>query len=96
MCSKRDCLPWNFRAPLSGPTASPLGIVAFKESVEPMTLRAAPAAKPREAKGGFALLKSGLHAAEGMAAAYHIGKAVWQTGQAAAPYVAPYLLAAAV
>ena len=58
-----------------------------------MTLRAAPvAAKPREAKGGFGLLKSGLHLAEGAAAAYHVGRAVWTAGQA----VAPYLLAAAI
>ena len=57
-----------------------------------MTLRTAPAAKPREAKGGFGLLKSGLHAAEGLAAAYHVGRAVWTAGQAAAPY----LLAAAI
>jgi hypothetical protein len=57
-----------------------------------MTLRAPPAAKTREAKGGFAIVKSGLHAAEGLASAYHIGRAVWTAGQA----VAPYLLAAAV
>ena len=57
-----------------------------------MTFRAPPAAKTREAKGGFALVKSGLHAAEGLAAAYHIGRAVWTAGRA----VAPYLLAAAV
>ena len=57
-----------------------------------MTLRGAPAAKTRAGKGGFALVKSGLHAAEGLASAYHIGRAVWTAGQA----VAPYLLAAAV
>ena len=57
-----------------------------------MALHAAPMAKPREAKGGFGLLKSGLHLAEGAATAYHIGRAVWTAGQA----VAPYLLAAAV
>ena len=57
-----------------------------------MTLRGAPAAKTREAKGGFALVKNGLHAAEGLASAYHIGRAVWTAGQA----VAPYLLAAAI
>ena len=89
MCSKRDCFPWNFRV-LSGSTARPLGIVPLKKTS--MSLRAAPAAKPREAKGGFALLKSGLHAAEGAAAAYHVGKAIWTAGQA----VAPYLLAAAI
>ena len=58
-----------------------------------MALRAAPvAANPKEAKGGFGLLKSGLHAAEGLATAYHVGRAIWTAGQA----VAPYLLAAAI
>ncbi len=57
-----------------------------------MTLSGAPEEKTREAKGGFALVKSGLHAAEGLASAYHIGRAVWTAGQA----VAPYLFAAAV
>ena len=55
-----------------------------------MTMGHAPAAvKPKsDVKGGFALLKGGLYLAEGLASAYHIGRAAWSIGQAAAPYLA--------
>ena len=41
---------------------------------------------------GTGVIKSGLHMAEGLAAAYNIGRTVFEVGK----FAAPYLMAAAV
>ena len=53
----------------------------------------APQGKNKTAKSsGVGVIKSGLHLAEGLAAAYHIGRTVFEVGK----FAAPYLMAAAV
>ena len=48
--------------------------------------------KKAKNSSGVGVIKSGLHLAEGLAAAYHIGRTVFEVGK----FAAPYLMAAAV
>ena len=51
-----------------------------------------PLGKKTAQSSGIGVIKSGLHMAEGLAAAYHIGRTVFEVGK----FAAPYLMAAAV
>ena len=48
--------------------------------------------KKAKNSSGVGVIKSGLHLAEGLAAAYNIGRTVFEVGK----FAAPYLMAAAV
>ena len=43
--------------------------------------------KKAKNSSGAGVIKSGLHLAEGLAAAYHIGRTVFEVGKFAAPYL---------
>ena len=67
----------------------PLASLSFNKDT--MALNKVPNV-PMKKEGGGGLLKKGFQVAEAAAAAYHIGRTVFEVGK----FAAPYILAAAV